>query len=120
MRFGSSAAGSTPRRGLVSGSPWTKTGSMPSVPAEPPRISREEYSERQHRARELAERAGASGVVVIGRGGGTYDRHGDLWYLTGHYQTFPYLHDRPPLWSGRAHAVLVLPVEGESLLICSA
>jgi Xaa-Pro aminopeptidase len=57
---------------------------------------------------------------VFGRGGGTYDRHGDLLYLTGHYQTYPYLPDRPPLWSGRAHAVLVLPVDSEPVLICSA
>jgi Xaa-Pro dipeptidase len=68
----------------------------------------------------LAASRAAPGIAVVGRGGGTYDRHGDLWYLTGHYQAYPYLHDRVPLWSGRSHAVLVLPVEGPSVLVCSA
>jgi Xaa-Pro aminopeptidase len=57
---------------------------------------------------------------VFGRGGGTYDRHGDVLYLSGHYQSFVYLRDRPPLWSGRSHTLLVLPVEGPPTLLSSA
>jgi Xaa-Pro aminopeptidase len=41
-------------------------------------------------------------------------------YLTGHYQGFVHLPDRPPRWSGRSHALLVLPVGGEPTLLCSA
>jgi Xaa-Pro aminopeptidase len=94
---------------------------MASAPGDPPaRIAHAEYRARQQRVRDLMGAQGAPGVAVVGRGGGTYDRHGDLWYLTGHYQAYPYLHDRPPLWSGRSHAVLVLPVEGPSVLVCSA
>lgn len=70
--------------------------------------------------RAAAAERGWPGVAVLGRGGGTYDRHGDLMYLSGHYQTFVYLADRPPLWSGRSHALLVIPVEGEAVLLCSA
>lgn len=86
----------------------------------PPQISPREYRERQARTRQLVDSHGYTGIAVVGRGGGTYDRHGDLWYLTGHYQAYPHLHDRVPLWSGRSHAILVLPVEGPSVLVCSA
>src|SRR6185437_5483055 len=65
-------------------------------------------------------RRGWPGVVVLARGGNTYDRHGDLMYLTGHYQAFVNVPDRAPYWSGRAHAVLVLPVDGDAVLLCSA
>jgi Xaa-Pro dipeptidase len=83
-------------------------------------IPRSEFVARQDRARELAEKHGWAGLAVFGRGGGTYDRHGDLLYLSGHYQAFVHLRDRPPLWSGRSHALLILPVDGDSVLLCSA
>jgi Xaa-Pro dipeptidase len=85
-----------------------------------PRIARSEHRARQAALRAEAERRGWPGIVVIARGGNTYDRHGDLMYLTGHYQAFVNVPDRPPLWSGRAHAALVLPVDGEPILLCSA
>lgn len=84
------------------------------------RIDRNEFLARQDRLRAAAAERGWPGVAVLGRGGGTYDRHGDLMYLSGHYQTFVYLPDRPPLWSGRSHALLVIPVEGPAILLCSA
>jgi Xaa-Pro aminopeptidase len=93
---------------------------MPTGSTRAADISAAEYAERQACARRLAADRGWPGIAVLGRGGGTHDRHGDLWYLTGHYQAYPYLHDRPPLWSGRSHALLVLPVDGPSVLICSA
>jgi Xaa-Pro aminopeptidase len=85
-----------------------------------PRISSEEFRDRRARLAGLAEQRGWPGVGVLGRGGGTYDRHGDLMYLTGHYQGFVHLPDRAPQWSGRSHALLVLPVDGEPTLLCSA
>jgi Xaa-Pro aminopeptidase len=91
-----------------------------ALPDPPTRVTQGEYRARQQQVRDLVAARGCPGVAVVGRGGGTYDRHGDLWYLTGHYQAYPYLHDRPPLWSGRSHAVLVLPVDGPSILVCSA
>ena len=83
-------------------------------------ISRAELLARQQRLRAAAEERGWPGVAVLGRGGGTYDRHGDLMYLSGHYQSFVHLPDRAPLWSGRSHALLVVPVEGRTRLLCSA
>ena len=85
-----------------------------------PRISSEEFRDRRERLAGLAEGRGWPGVAVLGRGGGTFDRHGDLMYLTGHYQGFVHLPDRPPRWRGRSHALLVLPVDGEPALLCSA
>jgi Xaa-Pro aminopeptidase len=85
-----------------------------------PRISSPEFGDRRARLAAIAERRGWPGVAVLGRGGGTYDRHGDLMYLSGHYQGFVHLPDRPPRWSGRSHALLVLPVDGEPTLLCSA
>lgn len=84
------------------------------------RIPAAEFAARRERLRRAAEERGWPGVVVFGRGGGTYDRHGDLLYLTGHYQTYPFLRDRPPVWSGRAHAALILPTDGDPVLLCSA
>jgi Xaa-Pro aminopeptidase len=93
---------------------------MPTASKPRPQISIDEFRERQNRARELCAARGWPGLALFGRGGGTYDRHGDVLYLTGHYQSFVYLPDRPPLWSGRSHTLLVLPVEGEPVLLCSA
>jgi Xaa-Pro aminopeptidase len=85
-----------------------------------PRISSQEFRDRRARLAELAELREWPGVAVLGRGGGTFDRHGDLMYLSGHYQGFVHLPDRPPRWSGRSHALLVMPVDGEPTLLCSA
>ncbi len=93
---------------------------MPIASERGPHISRDEIRARQDRVREACRERGWPGLVVFGRGGGTYDRHGDLLYLTGHYQSFVHLPDRPPLWSARSHALLVLPVDREATLICSA
>lgn len=93
---------------------------MPIVSESRPRISIEEYHGRQERARELCAARGWPGLAVFGRGGGTYDRHGDVLYLTGHYQSFVYLRDRPPLWSARSHTLLVLPVDRPATLLCTA
>ncbi len=95
---------------------------MPAARIEEQRLTipREEFLTRQESARGAAAGRGWPGIAVLGHGGGTYERHGDLLYLTGHYQTFPSLHDRPPLWSGRGYALLVLPVEGDAVLLCSA
>jgi Xaa-Pro aminopeptidase len=85
-----------------------------------PSIPRGELLTRQALLRDVARERGWPGVAVLGRGGGTYDRHGDLMYLSGHYQSFVHLPDRPPLWSGRSHALLVIPLEGPTRLLCSA
>ena len=55
--------------------------------------------------------------MVWSRNATTADWYGDVMYLTNHHNPFPQLADNPPAWSGRAHSVLVLPVDGEATLI---
>lgn len=83
-------------------------------------IGAAEHRARQAALRAAAERRGWSAVAVFGRGGGTYDRHGNVRYLSGHYESYPHLHDRAPLWTGRALSLLVVEVDGPTTLLCAA
>tara|TARA_B100000676_G_scaffold310598_1_gene377654 strand:- start:431 stop:1600 length:1170 start_codon:yes stop_codon:yes gene_type:complete len=83
---------------------------MTEVPAE-------EFAERRARVREDAAREGLAGLLVCSRGGGTTDRYGDVKYLTNFYTRFPFIPDVPGEWTARAHAFVVLPVEGEPVLV---
>ncbi|MCY7288560.1 MAG: Xaa-Pro peptidase family protein [Cryobacterium sp.] len=84
------------------------------------RIDREEYLSRQRAFQSELREIGCDGAIVVSRGGGTFDRHADVMYLTGHYQSYPYLPASPPLWSGRAHAALVISADGPAILCVSA
>jgi Xaa-Pro aminopeptidase len=79
-----------------------------------PTIPKEEYLERMKRAREEAAKQGFDALLVISRGGGTFFGHENVFYLTGHYPTFPVC--LPPEM-GRGHAALLLPVGGEPTLM---
>lgn len=79
-------------------------------------ISSEEFQARRKRAREQAEEKGLAGLVVFSRGGTTVDFYGDVMYLSNFHSTFPALPDAPS-WSARGHAALVLPTEGEPVLV---
>ena len=83
------------------------------------RIDRQEYLRRQKAFQSQLQEEGCQGAIVVSRGGGTFDRHADVYYLTGHYQTYPYLPAAPPLWSGRAHTALVIGAGGPSILCVS-
>lgn len=61
-----------------------------------------------------------SGLIVWSRGGGTFDRFADVNFLANFYQQRCYLPDHLPLWSGRAHCALIIPVNGEPTLIVSS
>lgn len=80
-------------------------------------VGAEEFAERRVRAAEAAKAAGLDGLLICARGGGTLDRYGDVLYLTNHYTQFPYIPDLPGQWTARAHTFLVLPVEGDPILI---
>ncbi len=77
-------------------------------------ISRAEFLSRQARTRELATGAGYAGVMVIGRS--FYDRPGALAYLTNHFPPFPAT-EFGESTRGLGHGVLILPVEGASVLV---
>ena len=80
-------------------------------------IAADEIRLRQSRARALAAKAGYDALFVVGRS--FYDRPGDLAYLTNHFPPFP-----TTVFSegnrGMGHAVFLLPVEGEPVLLTDA
>jgi Xaa-Pro aminopeptidase len=82
-----------------------------------PPIPSEEFAERRRRALALAAGHGLDGLLVCARGGGALDRYGDVFYLTNHYSSFPYIPDLPGAWTGRAHSFLVMPVGDEPTLV---
>lgn len=77
-------------------------------------IPREEFRERQDRARRACASRGWEALLVVGRA--FYDRPGNLAYYTNHFPPFP-----TTLVSGNmrgmGHGALVLPVEGEPVLL---
>src|SRR5690349_17632363 len=79
-------------------------------------IAPAEYAERAGRLRAVAAERGLDGLVVVARGGGPFERHANVQYLTGHYPTFPTIPDLPGHWRGRGHAVAVLDPERLILL----
>ncbi len=76
-----------------------------------------EFAERRERLRQAVESAGLAGAVIVSRGGGSLDRFADIFWLSGFYTQFPYIPDVAGNWSGRAHAVMLLPVRGEARLV---
>lgn len=82
-------------------------------------ITIDELRRRQARFAERLGAAGLGGALVVSRGGGTYDRYGDVRYLTGHYQPFVYLPENPPRWSGRSHTVFLIAADGRGVLCVS-
>ena len=80
-------------------------------------IPSSEFAERRDQARQAVREAGLAGLLVCSRGGGTTDRYADVKYLTNFYTRFPYIPDVPGEWTGRAHAFVVLPADGEPVLV---
>jgi Xaa-Pro aminopeptidase len=75
-----------------------------------------EFEARRSALRDRLAALDLPGALVFGRGGGTFDRHGDIVYLTNHYPAMPYLPDLPQTWTAKGHAVLVLPTSGDPVL----
>ena len=80
-------------------------------------IPSSEFAARRDRARQAIREAGLAGLLVCSRGGGTTDRYADVKYLTNFYTRFPYIPDVPGEWTGRAHAFVILPADGEPVLV---
>jgi Xaa-Pro aminopeptidase len=80
-------------------------------------IPPEEFEDRRRRVRERARERGLAGLVVWSRNATTVDWYGDVLYLSNHHTPFPQLPDNLPVWAGRSHSVLVLPVDGDPVLV---
>jgi Xaa-Pro aminopeptidase len=79
-------------------------------------IGDDEYKARRKAAADAAAARDLAGLVVWSRGGTGFDFHADVAYLTGQHSLFPMLNDTDG-WSGRGQSVLVLPVDGPSVLV---
>ena len=79
-------------------------------------ISREEFLQRQRAAVKSAAARGLAGLLVWSRMGTDMYWYGDVYYLTNHHSAVGQLQDLP-IWTGRGHNVLVLPVDGDPVLV---
>lgn len=77
----------------------------------------EEFEYRREKCRIEVKKRKLNGVMIWSRGGGTWDRYAGVDYFANHYQQRCYLPDADPLWTGRSHCVLMIPTEGEPVLI---
>jgi Xaa-Pro aminopeptidase len=82
-----------------------------------PSIPKREYGERRDRARRAAEEAGHDGLIVWSMGGSTLDRYANVFWLTNHYDAGNVYPDVPPIFAGFGQTALVLPTDGEAILV---
>lgn len=68
----------------------------------------DEYETRWKRVQEEMERCGFDSLVVWGRSAGTYERYGDIHYLTNFYSTHSGHEQDTKLWTGRGFAAAIL------------
>jgi Xaa-Pro aminopeptidase len=80
-------------------------------------IPAEEFRARQEKVRRAAAELGLDGVIVWSRGGGPVDMSADVAYLANHYSQQPYMTDHVGIGSGRSHGVLLVPVEGPTIVV---
>ncbi|MEM6694100.1 MAG: Xaa-Pro peptidase family protein [Pseudomonadota bacterium] len=81
------------------------------------RFPTSEYKDRWERVRAACREKGYDAVVVFSRGGAVVDSYADILYLINHYHPFVFSNDFPNWWIGRAHAALVLTMEGDPSLV---
>lgn len=79
-------------------------------------ITSDEFGRRRSRAVKAAAERGLDGLLVWSRGGTSVDFYGDVLYLANHHSPFPPNQDTAQ-WSGRSYSALVLPVDGDPVLI---
>jgi len=81
-----------------------------------PQIPDSEFAERRAKVQAKAKELGLDAVIVWSRSGHTVETYGDLYYLTNFLSLFPCVPDRLT-WSSRGHGALILPVDGEGILV---
>ncbi len=78
-----------------------------------------DFQNRRVQCQTALKEEGLNGAFICSRGGGTFDRYAGGSFFANHYQQRCYLPDQPPLWSGRSHSLLLLPAEGDAVLVVS-
>ena len=81
-----------------------------------PSIADQEFADRRARAQAAAKEMGLDALIVWSRSGNTVDAYSDLYYLTNFVSLFPCVPDRPT-WSSRGQGALILPVDGDGILV---
>lgn len=81
-----------------------------------PQIPDAEFAKRRARAQKMAKDIGLDAIIVWSRSGSSVEAYGDLYYLTNFVSLFPCVPDRLT-WSSRGHGALILPVDGEGILV---
>jgi Xaa-Pro aminopeptidase len=61
--------------------------------------------------------AGCDAALVWSKGGGFMDMNADVLYLTNHYSQYAFVGEEAGVGSGRAHAAVLLPVDGPTSLV---
>src|SRR5215471_10815619 len=79
-----------------------------------------ECEARRARALAAAKKRGLKGLLVWSRGGYSYDRYADVYYLANHYMAFVHVVDNLPHWASRGHCALVMPLHEEPALLLPA
>jgi Xaa-Pro aminopeptidase len=79
-------------------------------------ISSREFASRRRAALKAAGERGLKGLVVWSRGGNSVEAYGHVYYLTNFHSLFPIVAGDGP-WVSRGHAALVLPVDGDPVLV---
>jgi Xaa-Pro aminopeptidase len=80
-------------------------------------ISPSEFHQRWRNVQGALRERGFDGALIWSRGGGAFDGHWDVGYLTNFYSPFPLVADWEPHWSGRSHCALVMPADGEPTFV---
>lgn len=73
-----------------------------------PYFSQSEYERRWSATYEEMSRRGYDVAIVFGRSAGTYERSGNIVYLTNFYSTHSGAEGDTPAWSGRGYAAAIL------------
>lgn len=81
-----------------------------------PQIDDTEFAARRRDATRQAAERDFDALLVWSRGGHTVEAYGDVYYLTNFHSLFPVVPDTWR-WASRGHAALILPVDGEPVLL---
>ncbi len=81
-----------------------------------PNIDDTEFAARRQAAAKRAADEGFDALLIWSRGGHTVEAYGDVYYLTNFHSLFPVVPDTS-VWASRGHAALILPVDGDPVLL---
>lgn len=81
------------------------------------RIPKSVFEARWRQAQQAAQRSGVEALVVWSRGGGSVDAAQDVIYLANYCSSTPLVPDLDGYWSGLSSAAVVIPVQGEPVLV---